>query len=99
MLIKHLDHKNVVQQPQMQIHIIEISTILAQQSKSRASVAMVGAMSDLARHLRKSMHCTYEASNLSDDINNWNKSFQAAIEECLVQFAKKVINLTMLFIS
>ncbi|XP_057870804.2 protein SEMI-ROLLED LEAF 2 isoform X1 [Cryptomeria japonica] len=90
MLIKHLDHKNVVQQPQMQINIIEISAILAQQSKSQASVAMVGAMSDLARHLRKSMHCTYEASNLSDDINNWNKSFQAAIEECLVQFAKKV---------
>ncbi|KAH9301851.1 hypothetical protein KI387_013434, partial [Taxus chinensis] len=90
MLIKHLDHKNVAQQPQMQVNIIEIAAILAQQSKSQVSVAIVGAMSDLARHLRKSIHCTYEASNLKDDINSWNKSFQAAIEECLVQFAKKV---------
>lgn len=90
MLIKHLDHKTVVSQPQMQINIIEITAILAQQSKSPPSVAIVGAISDLARHLRKSMHCSSEASNLSDDINNWNKSFQAAIEECLVQLAKRV---------
>ena len=62
MLIKHLDHKNVVQQPQMQINIIDIFVILAQQSKSQASVEMVGAMFDLA-------------SNLNDDKNNWNKSF------------------------
>eukprot|EP01018_Ginkgo_biloba_P032611 Gb_14070 [translate_table: standard] len=90
MLIKHLDHKNVVQQPQMQVDIIEITAILAQQSKAQASVAVVGAISDLTRHLRKSMHCSYEAPNLSDEINNWNKSFQAAIEECLVQLAKRV---------
>jgi hypothetical protein len=90
MLIKHLDHKNVVSQPQMQINIVEITAVLAQQSKSPSSVAIVGAISDLARHLRKSMHCSSEASNLSDDINNWNKSFQATIEECLVQLAKRV---------
>jgi hypothetical protein len=87
MLIKHLDHKNVVSQPQMQINIVEIT---AQQSKLPSSMAIVGAISDLARHLRKSMHCSSEASNLSDDINNWNKSFQATIEECLVQLEKWV---------
>lgn len=90
MLIKHLDHKNVVPQPQMQINIIEITAVLAKRSKSPSSVAVVSAISDLARHLRKSMHCSSEASNLSDEINNWNKSFQAAIEECLVQLSKRV---------
>lgn len=73
----------------MQINIIEISAILEQQLKSQSSIEMVGVMSDLARYLCKSTHCTYEASNLSDDIKNWNKSFQDAIEECLEQFAKK----------
>ena len=53
-------------------------------------MAIVGAISDLARHSCKRMHCSSEASNLSDDINNWNKSFQATIEECLVQLAKRV---------
>ena len=80
MLIKHLDHKNVVSQPQMQINIVEITVVLAQQSKSPSSVAIVGAISDLARHLRKTMHCSFEASNLSDDINNWNKSFRPQLK-------------------
>ena len=98
MLIKHLDHKNVVPQPQMQINIIEITVVLAKRSKSPSSVAVVSAISDLARHLHKIMHCSSKASNMNDEINNWNKSFQAAIEECLVQLSKRVINVFNFFL-
>lgn len=53
-------------------------------------MVIVGAISDMERHLCKIMHSYSNASNMSDDINNWNKSFQATIEECLVQLAKQV---------
>ncbi|XP_020519732.1 uncharacterized protein LOC18428932 isoform X2 [Amborella trichopoda] len=89
-LIKHLDHKSVIKQPGMQLKIVEVTTILAEHSKVQTSVAIIGAISDLMRHLRKSIHCSIEAANLGDDINAWNKVLGSAIEKCLVQLANKV---------
>eukprot|EP00252_Welwitschia_mirabilis_P005917 TRINITY_DN16504_c0_g1_i2.p1 TRINITY_DN16504_c0_g1~~TRINITY_DN16504_c0_g1_i2.p1 ORF type:complete len:988 (-),score=224.29 TRINITY_DN16504_c0_g1_i2:531-3071(-) len=90
MLIKHLDHKNVASHPDMQIEIVEIAAVLARQSLSKASVALVSATCDLAKHLRKCLHFSYEASNLSPDITKGRKLFQSGIEECLVQLTRKI---------
>ncbi|KAK1267713.1 hypothetical protein QJS04_geneDACA015603 [Acorus gramineus] len=89
-LIKHLDHKAVIKQPDMQLDIVEVTTCLAQKSEVQSSVAIIGAISDLMRHLRKSLHCSLDNANLDDDIIKWNNKFQVAVDDCLVQLSKKV---------
>ncbi|KAF5183087.1 Armadillo-type [Thalictrum thalictroides] len=89
-LIKHLDHKNVIKQPDMQLNIVEVTTALVQQSKVQPSIAIIGAVTDLMRHLRKSIHCSLDDSSLGVDIIKWNRIFQAAVDECLVQMSNKV---------
>ncbi|KAG9456465.1 hypothetical protein H6P81_000973 [Aristolochia fimbriata] len=89
-LIKHLDHKTVVKQPEMQLSIVEVTTILAQHSKVQSSVAIIGAVTDLMRHLRKSIHLSLDDANLGTDMIKWNIKFRTAVDECLVQVANKV---------
>ncbi|KAK9154874.1 hypothetical protein Sjap_002354 [Stephania japonica] len=89
-LIKHLDHKDVIKQPDMQLSIVKVATALAQHSKVQASRAIIGTVSDLMRHLRKGIHCSIDDSNLGVDIITWNQKFQAAIDECIVQISNKV---------
>ncbi|XP_020268718.1 uncharacterized protein LOC109844168 [Asparagus officinalis] len=87
-LIKHLDHKTVLKQPDMQLNIVEVTTCLASQSKSEASFAVSGAITDLVRQLQKSMQCTVGNGNLEND--RWNNKFREAVDECLVQLSKKI---------
>ncbi|KAL6981192.1 hypothetical protein U1Q18_022823 [Sarracenia purpurea var. burkii] len=89
-LIKHLDHKNVLKNPNMQVHIIDIATCLAQATKVQPSVTLLGAYSDMMRHLRKSIHCSLDDSNLGSEIIQWNRKFGAAVDRCLVQLSRKV---------
>lgn len=86
-LIRHLDHKNVVHQPQMKTDIVEIAAILARQSRSKAIVSEIGAINDLSRHLRKSLQATMEAVGPLEA--SWNMSLQNAIEECLLELMKR----------
>lgn len=90
-LIKHLDHKNVLKHPNMQLDIVEVTTSLAQHAKVESSVAIIGAVSDVMRHLRKSIHCSLDDTNLGADVIKWNKSFREAVDECLIQLVYKVI--------
>ncbi|XP_010523668.1 PREDICTED: uncharacterized protein LOC104801976 isoform X2 [Tarenaya hassleriana] len=90
MLIKHLDHKNVLKNPRMQLDIVCVATALARQTKVQPSMAIVGALSDMIRHLRKSIHCSLDDSNLGDEMIQYNLKFEAAVEECLVQLSQKV---------
>ena len=92
-LIKHLDQKAVLKQPDMQLDIFEVTTCLAEQSKALPSVATIGAISDLMRHLRKSMQCSLGDATLDDGILNWNRKYQAATDKCLVQLSNKVVHL------
>ncbi|KAH9319043.1 hypothetical protein KI387_020812, partial [Taxus chinensis] len=87
-LIRHLDNKNVVHQPQMKTDIVEVASILARESRSKQSLAEVGAISDLCRHLHKSLQATLEAIGPLEA--NWNISLQNAIEECLMELTKRV---------
>ncbi|RDX61011.1 Protein EFR3-like B, partial [Mucuna pruriens] len=89
-LIKHLDHKVVLKQPNIQLDIVEVVISLAQYAKVQPSVAIVGAVSDLMRHLRKSIHYSLDDSNMGIEIINWNKNFREAIDRCLVQLSNKV---------
>lgn len=89
-LIKHLDHKNVLKQPNMQLDIVEVTTSLAEHAKVEPSVAILGAVSDVMRHLRKSIHCSLDDTNLGAEIIKWNRKFQQAVDECLVQLSYKV---------
>ncbi|TQD89872.1 hypothetical protein C1H46_024574 [Malus baccata] len=89
-LIKHLDHKNVLKQPNMQLEIAEVTTSLSQLAKVEPSVAIIGAVSDAMRHLRKSIHCSLDDANLGTDVTKWNRSFREAVDKCLVQLCYKV---------
>ncbi|EHA8590069.1 Protein EFR3 B [Cocos nucifera] len=94
-LIKHLEHKAVLKQPDLQLNIVEVTASLAEQSKAQASVSIIGAISDLVRHLRKTMHCTLGSQELGNDIIRWNNKFQTAVDECIVQLSKKLCFLDM----
>lgn len=96
-LIKHLDHKNVLKLPNMQLDIVAVTTALAQEAKAEPSVAVISAVSDCLRHLRKSIHCALDDANLGDDVKNWNKSLNQAVDQCLVQLIYKVMRMLFYF--
>lgn len=89
-LVKHLDHKNVLQQPNMQLDIVEVTTSLAQITKVQPSLAIVGALGDIARHLRKSLHISLDDTNLGAEEIKWNRRFGEAVDACLVELSSKV---------
>ncbi|KAL9336325.1 hypothetical protein Peur_070813 [Populus x canadensis] len=89
-LIKHLDHKNVLKEPSMQLDIVEVTTALAQHVKADPSVAIIGAVSDVMRHLRKSIHCSLDDANLGAEIKNWNKNLREVVDKCLTELVYKV---------
>ncbi|KAF9664732.1 hypothetical protein SADUNF_Sadunf16G0048700 [Salix dunnii] len=97
-LIKHLDHKNVLKEPSMQLDIVGVTNALAQHAKVNPSVAIIGAVSDAMRHLRKSIHCSLDDANLGAEVKNWNKNFREVVDKCLTELVCKVtpisINLT-----
>lgn len=96
-LIKHLDHKNVLKNPNMQLDIVDVATSLTREAKVQSSVAIIGALSDMMRHLRKSIHCSLDDSNLGTEVIEWNRNFRAVVDECLVQLTHKVIVTSFLF--
>lgn len=75
----------------MQLDIVYVATSLARQSKVQASVAITGAFSDMIRHLRKSIHCCLDDSNLGTEVIDWNRKYRSAVDECLVQLSIKVV--------
>ncbi|KAI3472191.1 hypothetical protein Pfo_029679 [Paulownia fortunei] len=89
-LVKHLDHKNVLKQPDMQLDIVQVVTALARLTKIQSSVAIVSAVSDVMRHLRKSIHYSLDDENLGDELIKWNKKFHEAVDECLTELSSKV---------
>ncbi|KAJ1387867.1 Armadillo-type fold [Sesbania bispinosa] len=89
-LIKHLDHKHVSKQPILQINIINTTTQLAQNVKQQGSVAIIGAISDLIKHLRKCLQSSAEASSIGNDGYKLNIELQSALEMCILQLSNKI---------
>ncbi|KAM7279907.1 hypothetical protein ACFE04_007041 [Oxalis oulophora] len=86
-LVKHLDNKNVAKQPLIQIEIIKVTTHLAHNAKQQASVALIGAISELMKHLRKCLQNSAEASSTRDCMY---ADLQSALEKCILQLADKL---------
>lgn len=89
LLIKHIEHKAMLKQPDMQLSLVEVATILAEQSSAMASAATIGAISDLVRHLKRTFHITLGSKDM--ELVKWNEKFRNVIDECLVQLSKKVL--------
>ncbi|CAL1353258.1 unnamed protein product [Linum trigynum] len=90
MLIKHLDHKNILKEPNMQLDVLNVTTSLAQQAKVESSIEIIGAVSDVIRHLRKSIQCSVDDANLGAEVKSWNKNLREAVDKCLVELSNKV---------
>ncbi|CAD6338441.1 unnamed protein product [Miscanthus lutarioriparius] len=88
LLIKHIEHKTMLKQPDMQLSIVEVAATLAEQSSAIASPATIGAISDLVRHLKRTFHITLGSKDM--ELVKWNEKFRKGIDECLVQLSKKV---------
>ncbi|XWS35272.1 hypothetical protein CRYUN_Cryun21dG0111900 [Craigia yunnanensis] len=89
-LVKHVEHKNVAKQPQIQVNIVNVITELAQNAKPQSSVAIIGAITDLMRHLRKCLQNSAELSSSGDDIDKYNTDLQLGLEKCISQLSNKV---------
>ncbi|KAH9606882.1 hypothetical protein KSS87_019716, partial [Heliosperma pusillum] len=86
----HLDHKNVVKQPLKQVNIIFVITRLAQFAKQQASVALIGALAELLRHLRKCIQYSTEASSSGSGADKLNGDLQSALENCISRLSSKI---------
>ncbi|KAK1356322.1 protein SEMI-ROLLED LEAF 2 [Heracleum sosnowskyi] len=89
-LVKHLEHKNVGNQHSMQIDIVNVATQIAENVKPQSSVAIIGALADLMKHLRKCIQHSVEASNPEDSSNICNSDLQFALENCISKLSQKV---------
>ncbi|KAJ9537411.1 hypothetical protein OSB04_030144 [Centaurea solstitialis] len=89
-LVKHLDHKDVSKQPVMQMHIVNVATQLSQYVKQKASNAIVGAITDLIKHLRKCLQNLSEPSSPREAPDSCYMDLQCALENCISSFSHKV---------
>lgn len=92
-IIRHLDHKNIVHDPKTKSDIVQIATILVRYLRSQAVAAEIGTVSDLCRHLRKSLQTSVESSGPEE--SNWNDSLQNSIEDCLLEIVKGVCSVSL----
>ncbi|XWS13233.1 hypothetical protein CRYUN_Cryun36dG0020200 [Craigia yunnanensis] len=89
-LVKHMEHKNVAKQPHKQVNIVNVITQLAQNAKPQPSVAIIGTITDLMKHLRKCLQNSAELSSSVGDIDKYNTDLQLGLEKCISQLSNKV---------
>nr|XP_043627511.1 protein SEMI-ROLLED LEAF 2 [Erigeron canadensis] len=89
-LVKHLDHKDIIKQPVMQMHIVNVATQLSQHIKQNDSVAIVGAITDLVKHLRKCLQNLSEPSSPRGGSDGCYLDLQCALENCISKLSLKV---------
>ncbi|PON57610.1 Coatomer beta subunit [Trema orientale] len=94
-VIRHLDHKNVSHDPELKSYAIQVAMALAGQIRSGAMLAEIGFVSDLCRHLRKSLQATVQS--VGEQESNVNVMLQNSIEDCLLEIAKRIGNSQPLF--
>lgn len=94
-VIHHLDHKNVSHDPQVKSNVVQIATSLARQIRSEAVLTDSGFISDLCRHLRKSLQATVDS--VGEEVLNLNISLQNTIEDCLLEIVKGIVDSRPIF--
>ncbi|KAM0823669.1 hypothetical protein ACQ4PT_070716 [Festuca glaucescens] len=80
---------HLAQELDMILDIIEVTSRLTEHSKAQSSTAIMSAISDMVRHLGKSMQSLDSDAGAGDD-NKWNNRYRKAVDECLVQLSRKV---------
>ncbi|MBA0724960.1 hypothetical protein Golax_021597, partial [Gossypium laxum] len=88
-LVKHMEHKNVAKQPHIQVNIVNVITQLAQNAKLQPSMAIIGTIADLMKHLRKCLQNSAELSSSGGDIDKYNTDLLLALEKCISQLSNK----------
>ncbi|KAA3454672.1 protein EFR3-like protein B isoform X2 [Gossypium australe] len=88
-LVKHMEHKNIAKQPHIQVNIVNVITLLAENAKSLPSVATIGTITDLMKHLRRCLQNSAELSSSGGD-NKYNTDLQLGLEKCISQLSNKV---------
>ncbi|KAI3723549.1 hypothetical protein L2E82_35202 [Cichorium intybus] len=87
-LVKHIDHKDVMKQPILQLHIVNVATQLSKYIKQHQGlVSIVGAIADLIKHLRKCLHRLSKSGQASD---SFYIDLQCALENCISTLSCKV---------
>lgn len=94
-VVRHLDHKNVAHDTQIKSYVIQTASTLAHQIRLQTVISDIGFVSDLCRHLRKSLQAT--AESVGDQELNLNVALQASIENCLLETAKGIVDVRPLF--
>ncbi|XP_024961732.1 uncharacterized protein LOC112502139 [Cynara cardunculus var. scolymus] len=94
-LVHHLDHKNVSHDPQVKSYIMQTVTALARQVRSEVALTDIGYISDLCRHLKKSLQATVES--VKERELNLNTSLQSSVEDCLLELVRGIANARPLF--
>lgn len=89
-VIRHLDHKNVSHDLQIKAYVVQVAAALASQIRSKGILSEIG-VSDLCRHLRKSLQAIYETSGGQE--LNLNITLQNSIQSCLLEIFRGVISL------
>ncbi|KAL5138653.1 RNA polymerase II-associated protein 3 [Glycine soja] len=94
-VIHHLDHKNVMNDPQLKTCVVQVATSLAMQIRSGSGLAEIVFVGVLCRHLRKSLQASSEF--VGEQELNLNISLQNSIDDCLQEIANGVIDAQPLF--
>ncbi|KNA11501.1 hypothetical protein SOVF_134650 [Spinacia oleracea] len=94
-IIRHMDHKNVAQDPLVKSCVVQAAANVARQIRSVATLSDVGFVGDLLRHLRKSLQSI--ASPVREEEINLNIHLQNSIESCLLEIAKGIKDADSLF--
>lgn len=93
-VIRHLDHKNVSHDLQIKAYVVQVAAALASQIRSKGILSEIG-VSDLCRHLRKSLQAIYETSGGQE--LNLNITLQNSIQSCLLEIFRGVADARALF--
>ncbi|KQK21991.1 uncharacterized protein LOC100831072 isoform X2 [Brachypodium distachyon] len=93
-VIRHLDHKNILHDPQTKSDIIQTATSLARQLRSRGVAPELVVAGDLCRHLRKTLEALESAS--VEELN-LNESLQNFLEGCLLEVVRGVHDVRSLY--
>ncbi|KAG0492014.1 hypothetical protein HPP92_005051 [Vanilla planifolia] len=94
-LVRHLDHKNIMHDPQLKSSIVHIATSLVKQLRLSSVAVDIGVASNLCRHLRKSLEVTAEIAGAEEV--SWNFLLQGSIEDCLLEIAKGIGDVSPLY--
>lgn len=71
------------------MNVLNVATQLATSAKQQASVAIIGALTDLVKHLRKCLQSQAEELR-QKSTNACNSDLQMALEKCIWQLSDKV---------